>query len=326
MIPQITSVAKQAQGRAPKDWKERLPASLRSPAGEDAGAAGAVLPGVTHAWREAFAMPADCPACGTTAVEEGKYWLCPNGLACPPQLVGRIGLVVGRSAFEIEGLGEKLIQQLIEQGLLDGPAALFHLGEEQFEAIRALDGWGEKSADKLQKQIAARRAVPLARFLVALGIPEVGGVTSQLLAQHFDSPASLAAADEEALIALDGIGPEMAGEITRWFASEANAALVQRFLDGGVVPVAPDPDVRPAGEGELAGKKVCVTGTLAGMSRAEAKARVQAAGGKIVSSVSGATDFLVAGEKPGSKLKKAEELGVSVLDEEAFLLALGEDG
>lgn len=314
VIPQIIGVSKPAQGRAPKGWREGLPEELLEADGAGAGETPNVRPGVTWGWREELVMPERCPACGTQTLEHGRYWLCPNGLACKPQLVGRVELLAGRGAFEIDRIGKKLIERLVDAGLIRIPADVFHLRRED---LLGLERWGEKSVDNLFAQLEQRRGVPFERFLVALGIPEVGGATARLLARHFASPGELAEASEEDLQGLEGIGPEMAREIATWFRSDANRAFVQRLLDGGVTILEPDPS--SGGGGPFAGKRLCITGTLETMSRAEAKRRIEVLGGQVVSGVSAKTDYLVVGDKPGSKRKKAEELGIEVLDEEAFL-------
>jgi DNA ligase (NAD+) len=260
------------------------------------------------------------PACRTPAVQAGKYWQCPNGLACPPQLVGRIGLMAGRKAFEIDRLGEKLIAQLIEAELVAGPADLFHLDGER---LLELERWGAKSVDNLLAQIEERRHVPFDRFLVALAIPDVGPATARLLAGHFASLEDLIAADEEALTHLDGIGPEVAASIQEWFAAEAHAAMMARMFEGGVSLAYPE---RGGSGGALSDQTVVLTGTLTRMTRAEAKRLVEDLGGRVTSSVSAKTDLVVAGEKAGSKLKKAKELGVRVLAEEEFLALAEREG
>ena len=314
VIPQIMGVAKAAKGRAPAGWRAAVPEELLAE-GEEDGPKREIRPGVLWGWRESFAMPAMCPACDTPTIEVGKYWLCPNGLACPPQLVGRTELLCGRGAFEIERLGKKLIRQLVEAGFVETPADVFHLDPTK---LLELERWGEKSVDNLVAELAEKRRVPFARFLVALGIPEVGGATGKLLARHFASLDDLAGASEEDLIGLEGIGPEMARAIATWFASEASQAFIARLFDGGVEIAYPVASAS-SDTGALAGKTIVFTGTLEKLSRAEAKRLAEDAGARVTSSVSAKTDYLVCGASPGSKRKKAEELGVGILDEDAFI-------
>ncbi len=308
VIPQVVGIAKAAEGQGPEDWRESLPAELLD------GATGQARPGVLWRWREGFSMPERCPACGSRAVSLGKYWLCPNGIRCLPQLIGRTEILCGRGAFEIDRLGEKLITQLIQAGLLATPADVFHLDRER---LLALDRWGEKSVDNLMKQLTERRRIPFDRFLAALSIPEVGAATARLLAKSFASLDDLREADEEQLVRLEGIGGEMARAIRGWFEREENRALIERLFAGGVEIIYPDRSLRAAGA--LAGKNIVFTGSLERLSRAEAKRIAEQAGAHVTSSVSARTDFLVAGVDPGSKRRNAEKLGVRILDEEAFL-------
>ncbi|MFT7668659.1 MAG: DNA ligase (NAD+) [Planctomycetota bacterium] len=314
VIPQITGVAKAAAGRAPAGWAESLPESL---VGED----GAVRTGVFHGYAEEFQAPAECPSCGAASVQEGKYWRCPNLYECRPQLVGRTWQLAGRRGFEIDRIGEKQIDQLYEAGLLDSPADLFHLdrSEERRAHLLGLERWAEKSVVNLYAQIEERRKVSFERYLVALCIPVVGSATARLLSRRFDTLEALKGAPAEDLVEIDGIGDEVATQIGAWFAGEENQALVERLAAGGV-EIAYSDGV-PSG-GVFADKTVVFTGTLEGMTRAEAKNSVESEGGKVASSISGKTDFLVCGGKPGSKAKKAEALGVTVLLEEAFLQRL----
>ena len=310
VIPQVAGVAEPAKGGAPKGWKAARPEALLDESGS-------ALDGMAVDWRASFEMPRRCPACGTETVREGKYWRCPNRYGCRPQLVGRMETMVGRSAFEIDRLGPKLIAQLLDAELVETPADVFYLEKDD---LVELERWGEKSADNLLAQLEERKAVDLDRFLVALCIDDVGPATARLLVDAFPSLEAIEAADEEALEHLDGIGPEVAKSIAAWFAEKRNQSLVRRFLDAGVTPRPPAPK---QASGELAGKSFVLTGTLESMSRAEAKRVVEGLGGRVVSAVSGKTDYLVAGEAPGSKLKKAKELGVEVLDEQAFLTLAG---
>ena len=312
VIPQVMGVSKKASGVAPAGWDTAVPEELVD---GDTG----VRAGVTWRFGEEFSMPAACPACGTPAENVGKYWQCPNGLDCPPQLVGRATLLAGRGAFEIERLGKKLIEQLVGEGMISSPPDVFHLDPAR---LIELERWGQKSVDNLMTDLAERRRVPLDRFLVALSIPEVGTATARLLARGFGGLDALAKASEADLEDLEGIGPEMAKSIAGWFQAERNQAFLARLFEGGVEVLAPEPAAE-ATHGPFAGKTVVLTGTLEALSRAEAKRLVEDLGGRVISSVSKKTDYVVVGESPGSKRKKAEELGVDLLDEEAFL-RLGE--
>jgi DNA ligase (NAD+) len=307
VIPQVVSVSNAAEGVAPKGWHESVPEELL---GED----GEVRAGVIWDWAQAFEMPARCPVCTTVAVESGKYWLCPAGLACPPQLVGRTELLCGRTSFEIDRLGKKLIAQLVDAGMLKTPADVFHL--DPIELLK-LERWGQKSVDNLVAQLEERRKLPFDRFLVALAIPEVGGATARLLARNFASMDALWKATEEELESLEGIGPEMTRAILEWLSGADNQALVERMLAGGVEPQYED--FASQDGGPLAGKSVVFTGTLVKMSRAEAKRMAERAGARVSSSVSAKTDFVVLGAKAGSKGKKAKELGLSIVDEDGFI-------
>lgn len=311
VIPQIIGLAKPGKGKAPKGWKDGIPAELLDDDGKP-------RVGMFVEYGQAFHPPKSCPACGTESVNEGKYWQCPNLYGCLPQQIGRTALMAGRNAYEIDRIGEKQIAQLYATGLLETPADLFWLDRDaaKREQLLELERWGEKSVDNLFAQIEERRAVAFDRFLVGLCIPDVGTATGRLLAQRFDSLDDLRAASAEDLIEIDGIGEEVADKITRWFAREENRLLVARLLEGGVTIAYGG---AAATGGVFAGKTVVFTGTLEGMGRAEAKHSVERQGGKVASSVSKKTDYLIVGGKPGSKAKKAEEIGVTVLLEEAFL-------
>ncbi len=308
VIPQVIGVAKSAEGGEPPEWSCGVPRELLE---TDTGH---VRAGVICGWRETFSMPERCPACGAQVVASGKYWLCPNGTRCPPQLIGRTEILCGRGAFEIDRLGRKSIGQLVEAGLVESPADVFQLSPER---LLALERWGEKSVSNLMNQLAERRRVPFDRFLVALSIPEVGAATARLLARSFSSFETLRDASVEDLVHLEGIGGEMAQSIRGWFDRPENRSLIERLFAGGVVIECPERALRATGA--MAGKTVVFTGTLARLSRAEAKNLAEQAGAHVVSSVSGRTDYLVVGDGPGSKRKKAEDLGVRVLDESAFL-------
>ncbi len=310
VIPQIEGVAEAAKGKAPADWHESLPEELFDEKRE-------LRRGIEAGFAEALTMPSQCPACGSDTVQTGKYYHCPNVYACKPQIVGRTLLLTGRGGFEIDSIGEKMIWQLLDAGLLSSPADIFHLDPEQ---LVQLDRWGRKSVDNLMAQVRERRTVPFERLLASLAIPDVAAATARLLSLAYPSLEALRAASNEELQMLDGIGPEVARKITAWFADERNDALIQRLFAGGVVPLAPE---ARTGTGVFAGSTLVFTGTLEHLTRAEAKKLAEDHEGRVSSSVSAKTDFLVQGGKPGSKAKKAAALGVTVLLEAEFLQRLG---
>lgn len=313
VIPQVIGVAEPAAGRAPKGWKDTLPEELRD-------AHGAPRAGVLCEWRQAFEMPARCPSCGHRVVAEGKYWRCPNVYDCEPQVIGRTLALTRRGAFEIDGLGEKMAQQLHAAGHLRSPADLFHLEPLRAELIE-LERWGEKKVDNLLAEIAAARTIPFERFLTALSIPDVASATARALARHFRSLDELRAADLDALQHVDGVGPEVAGSLREWFDAPESRALLERLFAGGVAIVYPD--LAAGAGGPFAGKTLVFTGTLTRMTRAEAKSLVESLGGKVASSISARTDYLVTGEGGGGKRKQAEALGVQAIDEARFLELAG---
>jgi DNA ligase (NAD+) len=288
--------------------------------------AGDVIPQVVerieeegHDRRPAFAMPSECPACGASVVEDGPRTRCPNSFGCPAQLKGRIVHFGARNALDIEGLGEETAALLVERGLVGELADLFDL---TVESLEGLPGFARKSAENLVAGIGARRAPELRRFLFGLGIPDVGATVARDLALHFRDLAALRGATAEELEAVEGIGPVVSASVRDFFGREQNAGAIDGILARGVEPVAPD---APAGS-ELAGTKWVFTGGLAALTRSQAKKLVESAGARVVSSVSGATDFVVAGSDPGSKYEKAVELGIEVLDEAAFLSKLRASG
>jgi len=280
-------------------------------------------------------MPTHCPVCGTEAVrEEGEVvWRCPNPW-CPARRLGGLLHFSGRGGIDVDGLGYKIMVQLIERDLVREPADIFRLDVETLEGLERL---GRKSAENLHASIHAARRRPLARILNALGIRHVGEQTAIDLAAWLtrETPREdgesegewthrvadrLRGASVEELTAVFGIGQVVAEEIARYFSEEHTAETLHHLLDAGVTAEAPEAGAAPPepGTGPLAGKTLVVTGTLPGYSRQEAEAAIRAAGGHAAGSVSKQTDYLVAGEKAGSKLAKAERLGVAVLDEEGL--------
>jgi DNA ligase (NAD+) len=265
-------------------------------------------------------MPDRCPACDTELVREDGEVVrrCLNPL-CPAQRRERLRHFASRSGMNIEGLGEAVINQLIDAGFVADAADLFGVTVEQ---LLTLEGFAQRSAEKLHQSIAARRTVPLTRLINALGIPGVGEHTASLLAPHFGTIDALAAATADDLIAVAGVGPVVAEHVARWFAVEHGAELVQRLLAAGV---SAEP-ARAAADGPWTGQSWVLTGSLDSLTRPEAEERIRALGGSPASSVSKRTHTVVAGTAPGSKLARAEKLGVRVLDEKAFLDELAAAG
>jgi len=265
-----------------------------------------------------FEMPTECPACGTPVYEEGPRTICPNRFGCPAQLKGRIIHFGARSALDIEGLGEETANLLVDRGLVTGLAGLFDLVPDQ---LVALEGFAEKSATALVQAIQAKKRPELDRFLTALGIPEVGVTVARELAAHFGSFERIRAAGREELEAMQGIGPRMSEAITAFFADERNRAAVDALLAHGIEPTESEP--RPTDLPDLG--TAVFTGTIP-VARVVAESAWRSVGGSTSGAVSKKTAFVVAGENAGSKLEKAEKLGVEVLDFDAFLDRLREHG
>ncbi len=268
-----------------------------------------------------FEMPSECPACGTPVYEDGPRTVCPNRFGCPAQLKGRIVHFGAREALDIEGLGEETANLFVEQGLVHTLADLFDLTVEQ---LLPLERFAEKSATNLVEAIAARKAPELRRFLVALGIPEVGVTVARDLAKHFGRFDSIRRATREELEAVSGVGPKMSEAITVFLADERNDAAIQAILDRGVVPEEREPAPEATAAAGDVGAAV-FTGTIP-IPRGAAEEIWRSVGGRVVGSVSKSTDFVVAGENAGSKLAKAEKLGVTVLDFDAFVKKVEELG
>jgi DNA ligase (NAD+) len=270
-----------------------------------------------------YRLPKRCPVCRTPSVRlEGEaVTRCPN-LDCPAQLKNNVRHLAGRGALDVDGLGEKLIEQLVDRGVVKRLSDVLELKRE---TLLELERMAEKSADNLVAALERARDTTLERFLIALGIRHVGAGVAELLAAHFGDLPPLMSATREELEAVPGIGPTIAESLAAFFAEERNRSEVERLLAHGVRFEASAP--RVAREGPLAGCSLVLTGTLEGLTRDEAKARIEAAGGRVTSSVSKKTSYVVAGKEPGSKLRKAEELEVEILDQaglEALLAALGD--
>ena len=263
--------------------------------------------------------PKECPACGTETVkpEGAVFTICPNRSGCPGQSFQHVKHFVSKGAMDIDGLGEKQAMRFLEEGLIADVADIYELSEEQ---LLEMDRFAEISARNLLAAIDASRQRPFKRVLYALGLPGVGYVTAEALADHFGSIDALHEADPELIEEVEGVGPIMAVQIAESLADELTWKLVEKLREKGLRLEA-DPSERRATGGPLEGKTVVLTGTLPELTREEAAALVKSGGGKVVNSVSKKTDYVVAGESPGSKLAKAESLGTAVLDE-AGLLAL----
>ena len=308
---------------------------------------------VAHERRPAWAMPAACPSCGAAVVrEEGEVAVrCPNR-SCPAQIVESIRHFVSKGAMDIEGLGEETVALLHQQGLVTDVADLYGLRREHFVRIEdgevvALPGFGGKTqaardadgkplrgaggaaarelletrrADNVVAAIEASRRQPFARVLFALGIRHVGGVTAQLLVEHFPSMDRLQAATEDEVAAVPGIGPAVAGALREYFDEAHNQETLAKLRAHGL-RFAEETPQRAAGP--LTDTTFVLTGTLAAMPRSQARARIEALGGRVGSSVSAKTGYVVAGEDPGSKLDKARKAGVTILDEAGFLELIG---
>lgn len=265
-----------------------------------------------------FVMPTACPVCGSAIerLEDETIARCTGGLFCGAQRKQTLWHAASRKALDIEGLGEKLVDQLVDSGRVKTLADLYSL--RPLELV-GLDRMGQKSADNLVAAIEKAREPGLGRLLFALGIRHVGETTARDVARHFGSIDAIMDADEEALSSVPDVGPVVAASIRRFFAEQHNRDVIEQLKAQGVNPVA---EAVPQGT-TLAGKTFVLTGTLPNWTREEASMHIQAAGGKVSGSVSKKTAYLVAGEEAGSKLTKAQELGVTVLDEDALKALLG---
>lgn len=300
--------------------------------------AGDVIPQVVRVLTEkrdgsekAFDVQEICPECGSKAVRgEGEaVRRCTGGMTCPKQAVERLKHFVSRLAFDIDGLGDKIIQTFWEEGLIKNPADIFTLEERNkgsLTPIRAREGWGDLSEKNLFISINQRREIELNRFIYALGIRQIGEATAKRLAQTYTNIDTLREAmiaaqnvENEAysdLIAIEDIGPAAARDLVNFFAEEHNIEVLQKLQEHlNILPY----DMPDSADSPVAGKVVVFTGTLVQMTRAETKAKAESLGAKVSSSVSKKTDYVIAGEEAGSKLKKAQELGVKILSEDEWL-------
>ena len=288
--------------------------------------AGEVIPEIVRVLTEKrtgeerpFVMPATCPICGSPVERRAGEAVarCTGGAICPAQVLNRLIHFASRGGVNIDGVGPRLLQQLLDRDLLEDPADLYRLTKDQ---ILTLERMADKSAENVIAAIDRSRRPPLGSLIYALGVRHVGERVADLLAGRFRTLEALAAAPKEEIAAVPGIGPTIAESVADFFATERSQALVRKLRQVGVEPVPPEAAVA----GPLAGKSFVFTGTLGAMSRRDAAARVEALGGAVVESISKTTNYLVAGDEPGSKLARAQKAGVRVLDETAFLALLDE--
>jgi DNA ligase (NAD+) len=258
--------------------------------------------------------PAKCPMCDTATVkpEDSVWTICPNRRGCPGQTFQQVKHF--RGAMDIEGLGEKQAMRFLDEGLIRDPADIYDLTADR---IQELEGFGEVSAQNLLREIEASKERPFGLVLYALGLPGIGYVNAQAIAEHFGSIDALLEADAEAIEEVEGIGPVLARQVQEELSDEATLDLIRRLRERGLRFELSAAERRTHG-GPLEGKTFVLTGTLGELTREDATAMIRRAGGKVTGSVSKNTDYVVAGESPGSKLAKAEELGTRILDEKSL--------
>jgi DNA ligase (NAD+) len=274
-----------------------------------------VLPERRVAGAELVTLPSTCPVCGSPVRRDGEQAVarCTGGRRCAAQRKEEIRHFASRRAMDIQGLGDKLVEQLVDRDWTRTPADLFSLQASQ---LATLERMGEKSGQKLQAAIEAAKHTTLPRFLYSLGIRDVGEATALALAQYFPDIGVLRNASEEEIQRVPDVGPVVARQVAGYFRDPDNAEVVDRLLRAGIT-WSQQPEAR--GRQALSGKTFVLTGTLESLSRDAATEAIVERGGKVSGSVSKKTDYVVAGAEAGSKLKKAEQLGVAVLDERSFL-------
>ena len=263
-----------------------------------------------------FRMPETCPVCSSTVVQQGAYHFCTGGWSCRAQQTSRIGHFASRGAMEIEHLGGKTVAQLVERGLVSDLSDLYQLSKEK---LLELEGFADKSAQNLLDAIEASKPNTLDRFIYALGIPNVGRHVARVLATHFAGLDAFMSASAEELVAVHEVGEEVAQAVVAYFEDPGNRDVIRKMLDAGVAPTWEQERI----DRTLEGKKIVFTGALDLLDRNEAKRLVEERGGRVTSSVSKKTDYVVAGDNAGSKLDNARKLGVHVLTEKEFMALVG---
>lgn len=265
-------------------------------------------------------IPKTCPVCGTELVQfEGEVAIrCPN-ISCPAQIKRSIEHFASRGAMDIEGLGTALVEMLVDRGMVKDIADIYQLRKEE---VAGLERMGDKSAQNLMEAIEKSKNQPLDRLIFALGIPYIGANAAKILARHFKSLEALQKVSKEELEQIEGIGEKMAESIVRYFNNEQNQKILKRLIEAGVKTRLEESEEQQ--NQALQGLTFVLTGTLPHLKREEAKALIEKYGGKVSSSVSRKTSYVLAGEEPGSKLQKAKELGVPIIDEATFLQMIGE--
>lgn len=266
---------------------------------------------------EPFRMPDHCPVCGSAVAREGAYYYCTGQTVCVAQLKGAIEHFASKTALNIDGLGKKTVAQLVERGLVKNLADLYVLTKPQ---LLTLEGFADRSAGLLLESIERSKQAPLDRFLMGLGIRQVGQHIARVLARHFEDLHRLMAADRERLEQVHEVGPEIAGSLESFFQEERNRQVIVQLLDRGmqITSLPKTSKSEPDGGSPISGKTFVFTGELKGYGREEAKSLVEEQGGTVTSSVSKKTSYVVAGTDPGSKLDQAKKLGVRILSEEEF--------
>jgi DNA ligase (NAD+) len=283
--------------------------------------AGEVIPQIIQVIKEKrmpgsrpFSMPKSCPVCGAAVFRpEGEAVTRCTNSACPAQIKERLIHYGSRQAMDIDGLGEKIVDQLVNSGLVKDLADLYHLG---VETVSKLERLAEKSATNLVEAIRSSKTKGLPRLLIGLGIRYVGEHVAQVLVGRYESLDELARANREELQQIPGIGPQIAESVANFFAQKENLKVIERLKEAGVNTA--KEEAKPLGPSPLKGKVFVLTGALEGFSREEAKEAIMRRGGRVTSSVSRHTDYVVVGKDPGSKLQEAERLGIRTLDEREF--------